>query len=333
MKRLSVFVVLSFLSVACAGGGNNAASLPESEVAEPVATIATVAVDTAAFPVTITHDRGETTLEQPAERVVVMSEEFIELAIALDLAPVGVGPWRNEPTGETFTTLPHIEQPIPGEPVYLNGSEPSMEAILALQPDLILHHASAADAETDLYESFSQIAPTLAYFGADVDGWKSAIQGLGVATGYSTRAEEVISDYDERVAELHAEMTPVVERVPEVTLLIGNADTLGIFDERMALGGLVETLGFTLSIPDSVEMPEAGYSPISPEILSEITADTIVQMGPANNEERLGDSILSSLDIPILNTTVLQGMGFTGPFAEMIYLEGFVNAFNEEYIR
>lgn len=331
MERLSVFVVLSLLVVAC-GGGNNAASAPEAEVAEPAATVAAdTNTDTAAFPVTITHDRGETTLEQPAERVVVISEEFIELAIALDLAPVGVAPWRNEPTGETFTTLPHIDQPILGEPLYLNGREPSMEAILALQPDLILHHDSPAD-ENDLYGSFSQVAPTLAYFAADVDGWKSAIRGLGIATGYSTRAEEVISDHDQRVAELQAEMAPVVERAPEVTLLIATPGGLGIFDERMVLGSLLELLGFSLSVPDGVEILESGMAPISPEALGEISTDTIIKMGWENSEEGVSAEILSSLDIPTLDITIISGMGYTGPFAEIMYLEGFVKAFSEEYI-
>lgn len=292
----------------------------------------TASTDPAAFPVTVTHDRGELTLEKPAARLVVFSEEFIELFVALDLAPVGVALWRNEPTGETFTQLPYLEQPIPGAPFYLNGDEPNLEALVALQPDLILHHDYADNANAELYDSLSQIAPTLAYSGATIGGWKRALRGLAQATGRREQAEAIITDYDARVVALQAAMAPVVEQAPTVTVLLSGIDFVGVFDERFAIGGLLETLGFTLTVPSSVMMDPSGYINISPEILGEITADSLMTLRFDNDQEHVSDPILGSLTMPVLRTEIRPGMGYTGPFAEIIYLEGFAKAFSAQYL-
>ena len=274
----------------------------------------------AAFPITVTHDRGEITFEKPAERIVVISEEFIELFIALDLAPVGVGVWRNEPTGDTFTQLPYLDQPIPGEPVYLNGSEPNLETLLALKPDLILHHDYADDANAKVYQSFAQIAPTLAYSGATVGGWKRPMRGLAQATGRSEQAETVIADYDARVAAVQTEMASVVAVAPAVTMLLSGIDFIGVFDERFAIGSLMQTLGFSLTTPIGDAMDVSGYTAISVELLRDIQADSIMVLRFDSEQAHISDPILATLGIPVLDIALRPGMGYTGPFAELIYL-------------
>lgn len=287
---------------------------------------------TSAFPVTITDDKGEVTLDKPAERIVVFSEEFTELFVAMELAPVGVALWRNEPTGDIFNQLPYLDQPIPGEPRYIDGSEPNLEVIAALQPDLILFHEYSDSGNADLHVSLAQIAPMLTYYGGEVGGWQRALRGLGQATGYSDRADTIIADYEARVAALQTEMAPVAEQKPNVALLLSGIDFVGIFDERFAIGGLMETLGFTLSVPEAIAMPESGYVNISVENLRDITADTIVQMRFNADQEHISDPILASLAMPVLPTEIYQGMGYTGPFAETIYLESFVDAFRTQYL-
>jgi len=287
---------------------------------------------TSAFPVTITDDKGEVTLDKPAERIVVFSEEFTELFVAMELAPVGVALWRNEPTGDIFNQLPYLDQPIPGEPRYIDGSEPNLEVIAALQPDLILFHEYSDSGNADLHVSLAQIAPMLTYYGGEVGGWQRALRGLGQATGYSDRADTIIADYEARVAALQTEMAPVAEQKPNVALLLSGIDFVGIFDERFAIGGLMETLGFTLSVPEAIAMPESGYVNISVENLRDITADTIVQMRFNADQEHISDPILTSLAMPVLPTEIYQGMGYTGPFAETIYLEGFADVLRARYL-
>lgn len=326
MKHLRYPITITLLLLILLTGCVVPAAPAADTTAAPPPTAATTG-----FPVTITHDRGAITLDQPAERIVVFSEEFIELFVALDLAPVGVGLWRNEPTGDIFNQLPYLEQPIPGKPRYINGSEPNLEVIAALQPDLILNHEYSDSGNAHLQASLAEIAPVLTYYGGEVGGWQRAICGLGQATGHLDRAEAIIADYDARVAELQAEMVPVVEQAPDVALLLSGVDFVGIFDERFAIGGLMQVLGFTLSVPENIEMPESGYANLSVENLRDLSADTVVQMRFNADQEHISDPILASLAMPTLQTEIYQGMGYTGPFAETIYLAGFVDAFRAQY--
>lgn len=306
------------------------AAAPATTNNTPAATPATT--ELSAFPVTITDDLGEITLDRPAERIVVFTEEFTELFVAMEIAPVGVVLGRNAPTGDIFNQLPYLDQPIPGEPRYIDGNEPSLEAIAALQPDLILNQVYDANANADLHAALTQIAPVLTYYGGEIGGWQRAIRGLGQATGYSDRAATIIADYDARVAELQAEMAPVVAQAPEVALLLSGVDFIGIFDERFAIGGLMQVLGFALSVPENIEVPASGYVNISVENLRDLTADTVVQMRFNADQEHISDPILTSLAMPVLPTEIYQGMGYTGPFAETIYLESFVDAFRTQYL-
>lgn len=65
-------------------------------------------------------------------------------------------------------------QSIPGEPRYIDGSEPNLEVIAALQPDLILNHEDSDSGNAHLQASLAEIAPMLTYYGGEVGGWQRA---------------------------------------------------------------------------------------------------------------------------------------------------------------
>lgn len=49
------------------------------------------------------------------------------------------------------------------------------------------------------------------------------------------------------------------------------------------------------------------------------------------DQEHISDPILASLAMPVLPTEIYQGMDYTSPFAETIYLEGFADALRAQY--
>lgn len=332
LTRLTRVVLLSLCAiflVACASSAPEVAPSPTTAASSAAAENT---AETAAFPVTIAHDQGDLTLEQPATRVVVFSEEFMELAIALEIAPVGFGVWRDDLSGEPTYKLPYLEdKTIAGEPVYFEGGEPNLETVLALKPDLILFHEINGEANIDVYNSLAAIAPTLSYLGGEVGGWQRAIRGLGQATGRSEQAEKVIADYEVRVAELQNELKPIVTQAPEVSVLLSWVDGAGIFDERFPIGYLVSVLGFDLTVPAAAEMDEDGFSLMSAELLGAISADTILVLRLDTNPEHIGDPLLATVEIPVLQLQMPQGMGYTGPYTEIMFLEMFVEAFKGQY--
>ena len=78
------FIYLLLLSVA----------LTACVVSAPAANTISATPAGATFPVTIKHDEGETTFTKPVERIVTLSEEMMELPIALGIYPVGTASER-----------------------------------------------------------------------------------------------------------------------------------------------------------------------------------------------------------------------------------------------
>ncbi|MCA9879583.1 MAG: hypothetical protein KC442_17445, partial [Thermomicrobiales bacterium] len=146
-----------------AGAAVALASLPRLAVAQATPE-ASPAADAGAFPVTITHAYGETTIPTLPERVVLTNEmEGLDSLLALGVQPVGMvklggyigalAPWAVEAGAEQIPVIPGTSE---GELDY--------EAIAAARPDLIL----TTWPDETIYETLSSIAPTLVIKNTDV---------------------------------------------------------------------------------------------------------------------------------------------------------------------
>ncbi len=111
------------------------AALPacgESAADEPAA--AAPAGD-GAWPVTIEHAFGETTIEEEPQRVVTVGFTEADLALALGVTPVGV----RDHLGYDHANRPWAVDLLPAEPLPTVGDEAiDLEAVAALEPDLVL---------------------------------------------------------------------------------------------------------------------------------------------------------------------------------------------------
>ncbi len=149
-----------------------------------------------AFPVSVEHALGVTTIEAQPERVVTWGWSAQDVVIDLGMAPIGMPffaygggedgilPWTEEAISERG-----LEMPV----VLPNSNEPPLEAIAALQPDLIIAPYSGLSA--DEYELLSNIAPVVAYpdkpwFGS----WQQVVGLTGKALGLSAEADALIEE-------------------------------------------------------------------------------------------------------------------------------------------
>lgn len=280
------------------------------------------------FPVTIEHDNGSITLEKPAERILVISEEFIEVFVAMGVAPAGVGLWRNSFGSEPYTKLPYLDRSIPGAPMPFDGSEPNMELVLSLDPDLIFFHMSFGEPQTELIAQYEQVAPVIAILGAKPDAWKEVATDLGLATGTGDVATRVIAQFEARVAELQAIMAPIAKAHPTVTAVFGWGDSSGYFDERFSIGAHFVLLGLTITSPLGDAMPEGGFEVASAESVTQIDSDTIFVIRGGDSPF---DALLARRPQPVLETPLPPGIGHSGPYAEMLYLEAIAARYQEQY--
>jgi iron complex transport system substrate-binding protein len=193
-----------------------------------------------AFPVTVETAFGPVTVEEEPERVVALGWGDAETALALGVQPVGasdwlafggtgVGPWAQE----LYDEAPEI----------VDTLEPSLEAVAALEPDLILDTRSSG--AQDRHEALSQIAPTIGPpegVGQYQTTWQQQLDLAGQALGRSERADELQVDVEQQFADARAQY-PEFEGT-EVAVAAYTSEGFGAYVRGDARVDFMESLGF-----------------------------------------------------------------------------------------
>lgn len=264
-------------------------------------------------------------VEVPAtpQRIVVMGQQFIELAVALDVALVGAAVTGFEPEGAILDRLPYLDRDVPGAPQVLSFVDINIEAVTALAPDLIV----VPPVRIPTYDVLPDIAPTL-YYNPSTD-WRSSLHKFAEAVGRTTQAKQVIEYYDADVAGWREEVAPLVEQAPQVTLaLLHTEGQAFVMNEDAPAGRVLGSLGFCVVVPEGVQVPENGVAPMSVESLADLTADVIITTGATGplDFDHPGLPILESLDTPVGRAPLPEGIGNAGPYSDRIFIEVFVEA-------
>jgi iron-siderophore transport system substrate-binding protein len=158
-----------------------------------------------AFPVTISHKYGETTLEKAPTRVVCVGLTEQDALLALGIAPVGVTKWFGEAPGFIFpwavdklgdAELPEVLEDTDGVQV---------EKIAALAPDLIIGQYSGLT-EKD-FKLLSELAPTVAQPGEYADygtPWDEMAMNIGTAVGQPAAMQAIVDDVKQQITDAAA---------------------------------------------------------------------------------------------------------------------------------
>jgi iron complex transport system substrate-binding protein len=160
-----------------------------------------------AFPVTVQHVYGETTITEKPERVATIAWANHEVPLALGIVPVGMSKatWGDD---DDNGILPWVEEKLDelgGEtPVLFDETDGiDYEAVADTAPDVIL--ASYSGLTQEEYDTLSKIAPVVAYpevaWGTSVD---DMIEMNSKALGLADEGEALIE-------ELHADAYAALE--------------------------------------------------------------------------------------------------------------------------
>jgi iron complex transport system substrate-binding protein len=172
--------------------------------------------DGAAFPVTVRHAFGETTVPAPPQRVVALGMNDLAVAQAVG-APV-VGAVRS--SGDSGPVLPYLD-PLPPEVLAIepDGTLP-LEQIAAFRPDLVLGVSAFQISDRAGYEALSRIAPTVTYAeGLYTSSMQDDARQIGRALGRGDAVETLIAEADRRIAETRDRLPGLAGR----TYLYGQA--------------------------------------------------------------------------------------------------------------
>jgi iron complex transport system substrate-binding protein len=148
-------------------------------------------------PVTVTDSRGQTvSLDAPARRVVGLEWGEVEMLVSLGVMPVGVADVDGYGTWVSAAPLdPGVTD------VGLRG-EPSVDAVVALEPDLVVMEAERGSA---LVTQLEEYVPVLVTEGSDasrnLDRMRADLTMIAAAVGRTAEAERLLSDLDAALAE------------------------------------------------------------------------------------------------------------------------------------
>ncbi len=306
LRSTAAIIALALVGLtACGDDDASDAEPPATEASEPTVSATEPPTESdataAAFPVTVSHTFGETTIEAEPQRVVSIGFTDHDTLLALGVEPVGIREWY----GDYEYVWPWAEEALGDlEPTVIPAGDLNYEEIAALDPDLIVGLYIGLDEEQ--YETLSAIAPTVAQpadypsFGAP---WQVMTRLAGEATGRTDEAEAVIADVEGQFAALR-DAHPDFEGVELAYAGVYGTDSANFYVEtdgstRMSV---LQDLGFV--VPD--ELAALGtdhfYHDISPEQLELLDQDVVLwepavlELMPAVEEHPIYEQLAVSID-------------------------------------
>ncbi|MGN6273603.1 MAG: iron-siderophore ABC transporter substrate-binding protein [Protaetiibacter sp.] len=258
LRSLSLVLVAAVALTACAG-----TTTPDSATEAPG--------DDGAFPVTIEHALGETTIAAKPVRVATVSWSNQEVPLALGIVPVGMAAvsWGDD---DGDGVLPWVEDRLAelgaDTPVLFDETDGiDFEAVSDTRPDVILAGYSGLTQEE--YDTLSKIAPVVAY--PEV-AWGTSLEDMiridAKALGLAEEAEAFIDElHDEIDAALAANAVIADKKVLFSFIDPSDFSQIGFYTTLDTRPGFLTSLG--LPVPRIVEEESAGsdafYTSVSAE--------------------------------------------------------------------
>lgn len=249
----------------------------------------------------VTHAMGETEIKGNPLRIVVLTNEGTEALLSLGIKPVGaVKSWTGEPWYD------HIKADMEGVTVVGEESQPNLELIAGLKPDLIIGNKLRQE---EVYDQLKAIAPTV--FSETLRGaWQENFKLYAEAVGKAEEGNKIIAEYDARTADFKGKAGDKLnQKVSVVRFMAGKT--------RIYLGDTFTGLAFSklgITRPDS----QMGYKDtfveeITKERIPEVDADMLFYFtyetgdgkGTQMEEEMLKDPLWQSLNV-VKNNKAIQ---------------------------
>ncbi|MFF7548514.1 ABC transporter substrate-binding protein [Streptomyces canus] len=195
-----------------------------------------------AFPRTVTHFEGTTTVEARPRKIAVLSTGQLDDLLSLGLVPTATTRADNAGLvpGYLADAFPTDKKRLAGMTDAGTRQAPNLETLAAAKPDLIL----ANDSLGDLYPKLSKIAPTVITAGNGIN-WKRDLLLVGDAVGKGEAARKLL---DGIVADARAKGQRI-EGDPAVSMVRFTPDRTRMFGVSSFTGSLAVDMG--LSRPTS----------------------------------------------------------------------------------
>ncbi|MEV1132509.1 ABC transporter substrate-binding protein [Rhodococcus coprophilus] len=257
---------------------------------------------------TVEHAMGETTLEGTPERIVVIDSPHLDALVALGITPVGAT------ESSAANGVPgYLADRLAATTTVGLTSEPDLEAIASLNPDLIIGAQVRHEA---LYPMLSAIAPTVFSVNSGTD-WEEQARITAAAVNESDEMETLLTTLDDRAAQV-GEAVGADGRTASMVRF--RPDNFRLYGPDTFSGDILTKVGFDLGERD---WNEYSMLELSPENYTRIDGDVIFFTNPAGdpNASTMGTvtglwgsqpAVLSGNTFEFEDETWMVGIGVIG---------------------
>lgn len=249
MFRRSIAAALTPVAALAMAACGQTTATTEAEGPAPKASSTCEGVKTSTGPVSLTDSYGrKVELEKPAERVAVLEWQQTEALLTLCVNPVAVADVKGYNTWVSAEELPEDSTD-----VGIRG-EPNLEALFATDPDLIVVEAYTAEDEI-LKQLAKYDVPVLATKGADakdpIGNMVDTFELIAQATGREERADEVVAEFDTKLAEAKEVVADTDAAGTEFVYFDGWIDGANVAIRPFGQGSLMGELGEELGLKNA----------------------------------------------------------------------------------
>lgn len=264
------------LVLAACSTGPTGASAPSASTS--------TSADAAAFPVTIEHAYGSTTVTKAPTRIATVGWADADTLAALGIVPVGAPKitWGGNDAGSTDWFDEQVEEigaDASGMTRYDDSAGIPFDDIAATTPDLILGLSSGVSQED--YDKLSKIAPTVPWTEkAWGTPWQDQVAAIGQAVGKPSEAAALTASTEKTIADAVA-ANPEIKGKTAAWAWFTPTDlsTIGLYTTSDLRPQMLREFGFADS-PTVAELsakdPSAFTANLSAEKASSLQADVVV---------------------------------------------------------
>ena len=185
--------------------------------------------------VTVKDAKGEFTLDKTPSRVVALEYSFVDALAQVSVSPVGVAD-----DNKVDRILPQVREKITAWQSVGTRSQPSLEVIASLKPDLIIADPSR---HTAVFEELKKIAPTV-MFDSRHESYQENLetaQKIGDLVGKSTEMKAKINEHNDYIANIAKNLGVQGKKASFGT---SREDKFNIQNDNGYVGSFLTTLGF-----------------------------------------------------------------------------------------
>ena len=185
--------------------------------------------------VTVKDAKGEFTLDKTPSLVVALEYSFVDALAQVGVSPVGVAD-----DNKVDRILPQVREKIAAWQSVGTRSQPSLEVIASLKPDLIIADPSR---HTAVFEELKKIAPTV-MFDSRHESYQENLetaQKIGDLVGKSSEMKAKINEHNDYIASIAKNLGVKGKKASFGT---SREDKFNIQNDNGYVGSFLTTLGF-----------------------------------------------------------------------------------------